>query len=533
MLHQVELTLSPEQASAEENYLPLAAEEAKVSEKEITFHRILRRSIDARGHTVRVNLALQLVVGEPAGKYARRHTEFNYGQVGHRPAVVIVGAGPAGMFAALRLIELGIKPIVLDRGKEVIGRRKDIGRLNTKHIVNPNSNYSFGEGGAGTFSDGKIYTRSKKRGDLQKILEIFYQHGAQEDILYEAHPHIGTDRLPKIVTAIRQTISASGGQMHFNTKVTDILLKDGKAVGVEVVGVKEDGQEAEPETRQQVMGEGVILATGHSARDIYELLHQKGIQLQEKAFAMGVRIEHPQDLIDSIQYSCEVRDDYLPAASYNLANQIDGRGVYSFCMCPGGYIVSSSTSPDEVVVNGMSPSTRNSPFANSGMVVEIRPEDYAHLAEHGVLAGLRYQQQLERWAFTNGGKGQTAPAQLMTDFVQKRISQHLPETSYRPGIISSPIHFWMPESISSRLRKAFLNFGRQMKGYLTDEAVVVAMESRTSSPVQIPRDKDSLEHPQIQNLYPCGEGAGYAGGIMSAAMDGEKCAERIAAKVKI
>jgi len=512
MQKNIQLVLSPEQASQEIEYKEFIAAKLKLPTNRINDFKILKKSIDARSHQVKIVVELIVFIDEAAPK----HEEFipGYKNVSNKPEVVIIGAGPAGLFAGLKAIELGYKPVILERGKEIQQRRRDIALLNREHEVNPDSNYCFGEGGAGTFSDGKLYTRSKKRGSVKRILELLKFHGADENILVEAHPHIGTNKLPGIIKNIRQTILDCGGEIHFGTKLTDFTIKDDK---IESISTNKG---------DKINTQAVILATGHSARDIYYLLDKKGVELEEKSFAMGVRVEHPQDLIDSIQYHCDIRSEHLPAASYSLVNQINGRGVYSFCMCPGGFIVPSATEPNQVVVNGMSPSSRNSKFANSGMVVEIRPEDAIEFKQHGKLALLKYQEHLEKMAFLNGGAGQTAPAQRLHDFVNGRLSGDLPETSYHPGIASSPLHFWLPEHIGPRLQQGFKQFGKKMYGYLTNEAIVLGVESRTSSPVRIPRDKEMYHHPQIKNLFPSGEGAGYAGGIVSSAVDGELCAEK-------
>lgn len=508
----INLSLSPKRASDEKYYKHDASEFLHIKEEDITSVEILRKSIDARKKFIKVNLQLEVWWDEPAVK---EKFELNLKDVSGKPEVIIIGAGPAGLFAALKLIEKGFKPLIFERGKDVKERKKDIQKINTNKGINPDSNYCFGEGGAGTFSDGKLYTRSKKRGDVNRILNILQLHGASNNILSDAHPHIGTNKLPGIIVKIRETIIKTGGEIYFNTRIDDIIIEDDTIKGV----ITQNGE--------KVLGKSVILATGHSARDIYELLQKKNILLEEKSFAMGLRVEHPQALIDSIQYSCKIRSDYLPAAAYNLVAQIQGRGVYSFCMCPGGFIVPASTAPDEMVVNGMSPSGRNSKLANSGMVVEIRTEDFPEKEKYGVIAGLKFQEKLEKTAFQNGGRGLVAPAQRLHDFVNGKISASLPETSYHPGIVSSPIHFWLPEHIGKRLQEGFKVFGKKMRGYLTNEAVVLGVESRTSSPVRIPRDKETLQHVQIKNLYPCGEGAGYAGGIISAALDGQRCAENI------
>jgi hypothetical protein len=433
--------------------------------------------------------------------------------------ILIVGAGPAGLFAALRLIELGLCPVIIERGRDVSARKKDIAMISREQIVDPDSNYCFGEGGAGTYSDGKLYTRSKKKGDNTRVLELLCFHGANENIMYEAHPHLGTDKLPGIITEIRKSIVEAGGQFMLEKKVTDFLIDGDSIKGV----VTSDNE--------QFISPYVILATGHSARDIYDICKIRGVELEMKAFAIGVRVEHPQELIDKIQYHGNSRGEFLPASSYNLAKQIDGRGVYSFCMCPGGFIVPSATSQEEVVVNGMSPSGRNSPYANSGIVVEIKPEDLTKYSAFGEMAGIEFQKELEREAWKNGGHTQRAPAQRLADFVAGENSASLPKVSYFPGVTSSPLHNWLPKAIGRRLRDGFRLFGQVMSGYLTNDAVVLAVESRTSSPVRIPRDPEKLHHIRISGLYPCGEGSGYAGGIISSAVDGMRAAEAIARKI--
>jgi uncharacterized FAD-dependent dehydrogenase len=440
--------------------------------------------------------------------------------VSQAKSVVIVGSGPAGLFAALRLIEVGFKPVILERGRDVQSRRRDLAAINKENIVNPDSNYCYGEGGAGTYSDGKLYTRSKKRGDIRRILEILVTHGAKEDILFDAHPHIGTNKLPMLVTALRQSILDAGGEVHFNKRVTDFIIQEDVIKGV----ITQDGD--------KIPGDAVILATGHSARDIFQLLAKKNILIESKSFALGVRVEHNQDLIDKVQYHCtNGRGDYLPASSYSLVHQakIHGkdRGVFSFCMCPGGFIVPAATSPGEIVVNGMSPSRRDSKFANSGIVVAVEDSDFKEFSSQGVLAGMYFQASVERAAFGPGAGTQRAPAQRLADFVNNKVSTSLLETSYQPGLAAANMKEVLPAFIVSALQQGFRNFDDKMKGYLTNEAQIVGVESRTSSPVKIPRDKNSLEHPQIQRLFPCGEGAGYAGGIVSAAMDGERCAEAV------
>lgn len=483
-----------------------------VAKDDITAIKILRKSIDARKRQIIFNYKVAVYINEPAPE----NTEytFDYKDVSSAKEVHIIGFGPAGMYAALRCIELGYKPVVLERGKNVQERRRDLRAINQYHDVNEDSNYCFGEGGAGTYSDGKLYTRSLKRGDVRRIFENFVFHGATEQILIDAHPHIGTNKLPKIIQNIRETILKYGGEIHFETRVTDLVIKENKIQAIQLL----DGKE--------VPVNAVILATGHSARDIYYLLHKKDIALKAKSFAMGVRVEHPQHIIDSIQYHCkEERDELLPAAAYGLVHQVNDRGVYSFCMCPGGFIVPAATTNGEVVVNGMSPSKRNNLYANSGIVVEINAEkDLYKYSQHGELKGLEYQKDLEKLAFNAGGKSQVAPAQRLTDFVEGRLSTDLNSCSYQPGLKSAPLHSLLPKFIGGRLRKGFAAFGKKMHGYYTAEANVVGVESRTSSPVNIPR-KENLEHPDVEGLFPCGEGGGYAGGIISAAMDGERCAE--------
>ncbi|WP_045462946.1 NAD(P)/FAD-dependent oxidoreductase [Sporocytophaga myxococcoides] len=515
----VELTVPVQVAENPDLLHQEILKKAGISSGENVLFRHLRRSIDARSRQVKINFQTEIFVDEAPGSRIIWKKEFP--DLTKKPQAIVVGAGPAGLFAAIRLIELGIKPIVLERGKDVRTRRRDLAAINKDHIVNPESNYCFGEGGAGTYSDGKLYTRSGKRGDIRRILEILVAHGATEEILIDAHPHIGTNKLPMVVQELRNTVIEAGGEVRFDSKVTDFVLE-----GEEVKGVVLSSGERIP-------GIGVILATGHSARDIFYLLHDKGIIVEAKPFALGVRVEHQQSLIDSLQYHCEFRGDYLPAASYALVSQVPfqgvQRGVFSFCMCPGGFIVPAATAQEEIVVNGMSPSRRDSKFANSGIVVSVEKEEFKEFEKFGPLAGLEFQKKVERQAWVMGGKTQTAPAQRLSDFVQKKISSSLIETSYQPGLKSCEMGDVLPPFIVQRLRQGFKDFGQKMRGYLTNEAQIVGVESRTSSPVSIPRKKEEREHIQIKRLFPCGEGAGYAGGIVSAAMDGEKCAESLAA----
>lgn len=513
MIQEFQIRVNPRiSAVAEELKLYISTQE-NIDINRIKATRIIKRSIDARQRNVMVNLKVRIYIDEEPDNKPLIEPVL-YKNVSQKPSAIVVGAGPGGLFAALRLIELGVKPIVLERGKDVQERLRDVARISREGIVDPNSNYCFGEGGAGAYSDGKLYTRSKKRGSIDRILGIFHQHGASEDILIDAHPHIGTDKLPKVIKAMRETIISCGGEVHFNTLVNNILLKDKEIIGVQC----ENGKE--------FMGP-VILATGHSARDIYSLLKDKAIKIEAKGIAIGVRLEHPQHVIDCIQYhNPNGRGKYLPAAEYNFVTQVDGRGVYSFCMCPGGFIVPAASGQNQLVVNGMSPSNRGTQWANSGMVVEIHPEDLDKIySQYGELAMMKYQEDVERMCYEAAACTQKAGAQRMIDFVEGRPSKDLPRTSYAPGIQPSRLDQWMPKYISTRLRKGFKVFGRTAKGFLTNDAIVIGMETRTSAPVRIPRDKESLNHIEIKGLYPCGEGAGYAGGIVSAAIDGERCAE--------
>ena len=543
MIHEYQLRILPEQAASEQSLKQYIGREKGLDVRTINAIRILKRSIDARQRTIYVNLTIRVFVNETPSEEEFERTD--YPNVEGRPAVIVVGAGPGGLFAALKLIELGLRPIVVERGKNVRERKEDLARISREHKVNAESNYSFGEGGAGAYSDGKLYTRSKKRGSVEKILNVFCQHGASPTILSDAHPHIGTDKLPRVIENMRNTILACGGEVHFQTRMESILIEGQKVKGIET------------NTGKTFLGP-VILATGHSARDVYRWLYAHGVQLETKGIAIGVRLEHPSMLIDQIQYhNKNGRGKYLPAAEYSFVQQVDGRGVYSFCMCPGGFVVPAASGPHQLVVNGMSPSNRSTKWSNSGMVVETRPEDLLFpemqlqaepfpesnesLTEELILrdgkqpegtvhtlAMMRFQEKLEQICWQQGNMRQTAPSQRMIDFTRKKLSYDLPATSYSPGLVSSPLHFWMPSFLSERLSKGFQLFGKSSRGFLTNEAVMIAVETRTSSPVRIVRDKDTLQHLTVEGLFPCGEGAGYAGGIVSAGIDGERCAEAVA-----
>ena len=519
MKKQFTLRLKPSEAVDNILLKKVLAAESGHKASSITGYNILKRSIDARSRQVFINITVEAFINEPF--HVRESPEFHFQDVSKaETSVVIIGAGPAGLFAALQLIENGIKPIIFERGKDVKARRRDLAILNKEGIINPESNYCFGEGGAGTYSDGKLYTRSTKRGDVSRILNLFVHFGADDKILYEAHPHIGTNKLPQIITAIREKIIECGGEILFEKKLVDFVIEKGsinKAIAADGTTIDADA---------------IILATGHSARDIYFLLHSKKILIEFKSFALGVRVEHPQSLIDSIQYHCHLRDENLPPASYSLVQQVDGKGVFSFCMCPGGIIAPASTNPGELVVNGWSPSKRNNPYANSGIVVSVEEKDIPGFHKYGVMAGLYFQQEVEQKSFTAGGGKFAAPAQRMVDFTENKRSSSLPGCSYLPGLNSASLDEVIPPFINDRLKNSFKEFGNKMRGYYTNDAVIVATESRTSSPVRIPRNTETLCHPQISNLYPCGEGAGYAGGIVSAALDGEKVANTIAQKFK-
>lgn len=533
MIKEYQLRLLPEIAANEQRLIDYLVHEKGLNAKEITATRILKRSIDARQRTILVNLNVRVYLNEMPEKDEFQHTEYK--NVEGMPQVIVVGAGPGGLFAALRLIELGLRPIIVERGKDVRERKKDLAQISRQQTVNPESNYSFGEGGAGAYSDGKLYTRSKKRGNVDKILNVFCQHGASTSILVDAHPHIGTDKLPRVIENMRNTIIECGGEVHFETRMDALIIEKDEVKGIET------------NTGKTFLGP-VILATGHSARDVYRWLAAHQVEIEAKGIAVGVRLEHPAELIDQIQYhNRNGRGKYLPAAEYSFVSQVDGRGVYSFCMCPGGFVVPAASGPQQIVVNGMSPSNRGSRWSNSGMVVEMRPEDFENeelrmmndelpcgdgaqsdsssLNLHSSLKTMYFQEYLERLCWQQGNMKQTAPAQRMADFTKKKLSYDLPESSYVPGLVSSPLHFWMPQFISDRLSKGFQQFGKYSHGFLTNEAVMIGVETRTSAPVRIIRDKESLQHVRVKGLFPCGEGAGYAGGIVSAGVDGERCAE--------
>lgn len=534
MTQEYDIRVFPQVAANEQSLRDYLAEEKGFDVRTITHLRILRRSIDARQRTIFVNLRIRVYINEMPEDDVYQHTD--YPDVSGRPQVIVVGAGPGGLFAALRLIELGLRPIVLERGKDVHERKKDLSQITKTQQVDPESNYCFGEGGAGAYSDGKLYTRSKKRGNIEKILNVFCQHGASTNILSDAHPHIGTDKLPRVIENMRNTILRCGGEVHFQTKMTRLILKGDSVIGVEAV------QNKTLDLRPQTFRGPVILATGHSARDVYRYLAESEIEMEAKGIAVGVRLEHPSMLIDQIQYhNKQGRGKYLPAAEYSFVTQVNGRGVYSFCMCPGGFVIPAATDKQQIVVNGMSPSNRGGQWSNSGMVVEIRPEDVSDditlsrhngITENDALKVMAFQEQLEQNCWQQGNMRQTAPAQRMADFVNNRLSYDLPKSSYAPGLISSPLHFWMPEMIAKRLQEGFKIFGKQAHGFLTNEAVMIGVETRTSSPVRIIRHTDTLMHVRIQGLFPCGEGAGYAGGIVSAGVDGERCAEMCAEYLK-
>jgi len=537
MISEYQVRVLPEVAAQQDRLVAFLADEYGLNKDDVTSVRVLKRSIDARQRTIYVNLRVRVYINEVATDDV--FEPVGYQDVSDKPQVVVVGAGPGGLFAALRLIELGLRPVVIERGKDVHERKKDLAQIARTQQVDEESNYCFGEGGAGAYSDGKLYTRSKKRGPIEKILRVFCQHGASTAILADAHPHIGTDRLPQVIEAMRNTIIRCGGEVHFQTKMTRLLISGGlkvecgrridsgetyKVMGVEAL-CSSSSLHLPPITKE-FLGP-VILATGHSARDVYRYLADAKIEIEPKGIAVGVRLEHPAQLIDQTQYHRrEGRGRWLPAAEYSFVTQVDGRGVYSFCMCPGGFVIPAATGPEQIVVNGMSPASRGTKWSNSGMVVETHPDD---VEGDDVLKMLRFQERLERDCWQQGNRKQTAPAQRMADFVNGRLSADLPQSSYAPGLLASPLHFWMPKSIVSRLQQGFRTFGRQAHGFLTNEAVMIAVETRTSSPVRITRDSMTLQHVQLQGLFPCGEGAGYAGGIVSAGVDGERCAEMCAA----
>lgn len=512
--NQIDIRLKPEDAFSDEFLLNKTATLLRLTPQEIKSIKVIKRSIDARKKPIMYQLRVAYILKDEDTEFQILHKR-QFKNVKNKKAVIIVGAGPAGLFAALKFLENGIKPIVIERGKDIRARRRDLAKINKEHIVNPEYNYCFGEGGAGTYSDGKLYTRSGKRGDVNSILETFVQFGAEENILVDAHPHIGTNKLPGIIADMRNCILEHGGEIHFDSKLTNIITEKNKLKGI-VINDEKD-----------LFADQLILATGHSARDVFYLLDQKKIAIESKPFALGVRVEHPQSLIDQIQYKKDDRGEFLPPAAYSLVEQIDGKGVYSFCMCPGGIIAPCATNPGEVVTNGWSPSKRNNPFANSGIVVPVDDEELKSFEKFGALKGLKFQESIEQKACDLAGGTQAAPAQKLIDFIKHRKSKSLPECSYQPGVVSVEMDEIFPKSISNRLRKGFIAFAKKMKGFDHPDAIILATESRTSSPVRIPRDKKTLQHPELEGLYPCGEGAGYAGGIVSAAIDGEKCAEAV------
>ena len=541
MIEEYQIRILPEQAASEEGIKRYLAKEKGLDVRTLNQVRVLKRSIDARQRTIFVNLKVRAYINEFPQDDQYVHTE--YPDVSSKPCVIVVGEGPGGLFASLKLIELGYRPVVLERGKDVRERKKDLSNITKTQKVDGESNYCFGEGGAGAYSDGKLYTRSKKRGSVDKILNVFCQHGANTNILADAHPHIGTDKLPRVIENMRKTILQCGGEVHFQTKMTRLVLEGDKVIGVEAVNLQTGAEE-------NYRGP-VILATGHSARDVYRYLASSKIEIEAKGIAVGVRLEHPSQIIDQIQYhNKNGRGKYLPAAEYSFVTQVDGRGVYSFCMCPGGFVIPAATGPEQLVVNGMSPSNRGTAWSNSGMVVETHPEDVAPFVKdhqavleeielrrqedsslftsHSSLQMMYFQEILEKQCWQQGNMKQTAPSQRMADFVNNRLSYDLPKSSYAPGLVSSPLHFWMPSFVSKRLQEGFKTFGKNAHGFLTNEAILIATETRTSSPVRIVRDRETLQHVRIQGLFPCGEGAGYAGGIVSAGVDGERCAEMCA-----
>lgn len=535
MVQEYQIRVQPQIAYNEQNLASYLSKEKGFDIRTINRVRILRRSIDARQRQVMVNLKVRVYINELPQDDEYQRVE--YPDVSDAPQVIVVGAGPGGLFGALHLIELGYRPVIVERGKDVRERKKDMAAISRNQCVDPESNYCFGEGGAGAYSDGKLYTRSKKRGSVEKILNVFCQHGASTSILCDAHPHIGTDKLPRVIENMRKQVLQSGGQVYFNTKMTELLIENGRVVGIRAMN--------HVNNKEMELHGPVILATGHSARDVYRYLNDQHIEIAAKGIAVGVRLEHPAELIDQIQYhSRNGRGKYLPAAEYSFVTQVEGRGVYSFCMCPGGFIIPAATGPEQIVVNGMSPSNRGTRWSNSGMVVEVHPEDLAEIERGGTAAAdndhtdaaqgtdplsmMRFQEQLEKSCWQQGNRKQTAPAQRMADFVNGHLSYDLPDSSYAPGLVSSPLHFWMPPFIAHRLQEGFKAFGRQRHGFLTNEATLIATETRTSSPVRILRDDLTLQHIRLQGLFPCGEGAGYAGGIVSAAIDGERCAEMAA-----